>query len=149
MFHEGRNVKKTSDSVTNCIVFFHRCFIDFSSRIDANLHKKLEMRYRVRTSTRNPRLERHSSANNRFSVDFSDPSSCLGASRDVPGASQKPSMFSSTFACGSKPARTCHREASGRPRACSRHLPGTILRRFWIVLGINLRPTWQTWKRVR
>ena len=75
-------------------------------------------------SEENQCLERPFLATNRFGVDFWRPSGSPGASRDVPGASQNPSKFSSIASCVSKRARTAPREAPGKPRGTPPAPPG-------------------------
>ena len=52
--------------------------------------------------------------------------------RGVPGASQNAFTFPSIFACVAKPAWNVPREATEPPQTSTWHLPGTILRRFWM-----------------
>ena len=52
--------------------------------------------------------------------------------RGVRGASQNSFIFPSILACVAKPAWNVPREAAEPPQTSTWHLPGTILRRFWM-----------------
>ena len=52
--------------------------------------------------------------------------------RGVRGASQNAFIFPSIFACVEKAAWNVPREAAEPPQTSTWHLPGTILRRFWM-----------------
>ena len=54
------------------------------------------------------------------------------APRGVRGASQNSFIFPSIFACVEKPVWNVPREAPEPPQTSPWHLPGTILRRFWM-----------------
>ena len=120
--------KKTSDDLKTCIIFSHQIFFDFSRKIDAN-HAKIMKHGLVRKNRQRIHVW------NAFcwhTIEFWLIWGSLATSRNVPAASQKPSIFSSIFDCLRKSARIGPREAPGKPKASPRHLQRSILRRFWI-----------------
>ena len=86
MFREGRHAQKNKHCTEKIHCFFHRFFIDFSSKIDEKSrpnHKKTALREKI---NRNPHLERPFLVKKQSLVDFWGPAGFPGGSRDVAGA---------------------------------------------------------------
>ena len=85
--------------------------------------------------TKNPRLERSFSPKSKFSIDFWAPSGSIWASRDVPGASQKPLILNKfSVASANQPG-----PASGRLQRVPGCHPDTSLAQFCVDFGSILR----------
>ena len=135
MFREGRHVEKIKRCYEKLPVFFIRFSINFSKRIDAKSRKNHKKRQCAQKSTKNPRLERSFSLINKFSGGFWAPSGSIGASRDVPGASQKPLIFHKfSVASANRPG-----PAPGRPQRVPGCHPDTSLAQFCVDFGSILR----------
>ena len=100
-----------------------------------NCRKNTKKRQCAQKSTKNPRLERSFSPKNIFSGGFWAPSGSIGASRDVPGASQKPLIFHKFWvASANRPG-----PASGRPQRGPGCHPDTSPAQFCVDFGAILR----------
>ena len=93
-----------------------------SSTKDGFAHKK---------STKIPDLERSFPPKSRFFVDFPSPSGVMGASRDAPGAFQKPSNLRK-FSVSSERRPG---PAPGKPQGGPGCPPGVSRAPFWVDLG--------------
>ena len=135
MFREGCHVQKNKRCYEKMHMLFNWCFIIFSSKIDDKSRKNQGKRHWAQKSTKNPRLERSFSPKSKFSIDFWAPSGSIWASRDVPGASQKPLIFNRfSVASANQPG-----PASGRLQRVAGCHPDTSLAQFCIDFGSILR----------
>ena len=82
--------KKTNAAMKKCTCFLIDVSSFFHRKSMTNRGKIQENGIEHKKSTKNPRLERSFSPKSKFSIDFWAPSGSIWASRDVPGASQKP-----------------------------------------------------------
>ena len=131
MFCEGHHAQKNKRRSKHMQRFFNQIFIDFPSRIDAKSPKKHENRLRAQKST-----EIHAwkiifqlkKLFARFLESLWVPRGLPGR----PGSLPECLYFPINFRLRSKTGLELPREATEPPQASTWHLPGTILRRFWM-----------------
>ena len=129
MFCEGHHAQKTKRRCKNMQRFFNQFFIDFPSKIDAKSRKKHENRLCAQKSTEIHVWKVIFQQKKRCLLDFWNRSGSLGASRDVPGASQNPSFcHESSVASENGPGRSLGGPEGG-PCGPPGHPQGTILGR--------------------
>ena len=120
--------KKTSDDVKKYIKLSIDFSLIFREKLMQNHAKIMENGFVHKHRQRIHVWSAFCSQTIDFSLIFGSP----GSSWDVPAASQKPPIFSSSFGCLWKSARMGPWEAPRRPKASPRHLQRSILSRFWI-----------------